>query len=130
MPTCRVSSGDATNTGLTVTPIINDINVGIILQVTPRTSPDGTIVMQIYAEKSTVGPDATGIPIAIDANGNAIRSPQIPGHHGPNHVLRPARARRSFSVVSSPRTLEEDTRRVSVPGRYSGSWPACSASTR
>jgi type II secretion system protein D len=68
----------ATNTGLTVTPIINDINVGIIMQVTPRVSPDGVVVMQIYTEKSVVGPDATGIPIAVDANGNAIRSPQIP----------------------------------------------------
>jgi general secretion pathway protein D len=46
--------------------------------VQPRTSPDGTIVMSVYAEKSFVGPDATGIPIFTDAAGNVIRSPQIP----------------------------------------------------
>lgn len=72
----RISGVTATNTA--VLPIINDINVGIILQVTPRTSPDGTIVLQVYAEKSTVGSEVNAIPIGTDANGNPIRSPQIP----------------------------------------------------
>ena len=54
-----------------------DAQVGIILQVTPRTSPDGLIVMQVNATKSAVGPDSTGIPVAVDQNGNVIRSPQI-----------------------------------------------------
>jgi type II secretion system protein D len=54
-----------------------DTNVGIILQVTPRTSPDGMINLVISAEKSAVGPDATGIPISINAAGQVIRSPQI-----------------------------------------------------
>jgi hypothetical protein len=54
-----------------------DVQVGIILQVTPRTSPDGLIVMQVNATKSAVGPDSTGIPVAVDQNGNVIRSPQI-----------------------------------------------------
>ncbi|HZN32337.1 MAG TPA: secretin N-terminal domain-containing protein [Pirellulaceae bacterium] len=59
-------------------PQLEDISVGIILEVTPRTSPDGTIVMQVNATKSSVGPDATGIPVFTDANGNVVRSPQIP----------------------------------------------------
>lgn len=67
-----------TQTGFTATPVVVDTSVGIILQVQPRTSPDGTIVMQIYAEKSVVGPESTAIPIGTDANGNVIRSPQIP----------------------------------------------------
>jgi type II secretion system protein D len=54
-----------------------DTQVGIILQVTPRTSPDGLIVMQVNATKSAVGPESTGIPVAVDQNGNVIRSPQI-----------------------------------------------------
>jgi general secretion pathway protein D len=53
------------------------INVGILLGVTPRTSPDGLIVMEINAEKSEVGPEATGIPIFVNNNGDVIRSPQI-----------------------------------------------------
>jgi general secretion pathway protein D len=68
----------ATTTNFGVQPTVTDVPVGIILEVTPRTSPDGTIVMQIYAEKSSVGPDATGIPVFTDVNGNVIRSPQIP----------------------------------------------------
>jgi type II secretion system protein D len=71
-------TGATTNTlGLT-NPTVQDYPVGIILEVTPRTSPDGTIVMQINATKSEVGPEATGIPIFTDAAGNVIRSPQIP----------------------------------------------------
>src|SRR5262249_22043772 len=38
----------------------------------------GTIVMSVVATKSAVGPDATGIPVFTDANGNVVRSPQIP----------------------------------------------------
>jgi type II secretion system protein D len=53
------------------------INVGILLGVTPRTSPDGLIVMEINAEKSEVGPEATGIPISVTTDGSVIRSPQI-----------------------------------------------------
>jgi hypothetical protein len=81
------------------------------MQVTPRVSPDGAIVMQIYTEKSTVGPDATGIPIAVDANGNAIRSPQIPITTAQTIVL----ARTGQTVILGgliTKDLEEDTRRI------------------
>ncbi len=53
------------------------VNVGILLGVTPRIAPDGQVVMEIDAEKSEVGPEATGIPISINANGDVIRSPRI-----------------------------------------------------
>lgn len=52
-------------------------NVGLLLQVIPRTSPDGLIVMQINAEKSQLGPEATGVPTFISSDGQVIRSPQI-----------------------------------------------------
>jgi general secretion pathway protein D len=52
-------------------------NVGLILGVTPRISPEGMVVMEIDAEKSEVGPDAEGIPVSISANGNVVRSPRI-----------------------------------------------------
>jgi type II secretion system protein D len=66
-----------TATQVAVIPAVQDINVGLILQVTPRTSPDGTIVMQVYAEKSAVGPLSTAVPVGTDAQGNPILSPQI-----------------------------------------------------
>jgi general secretion pathway protein D len=73
----RITGGQASTIG-TFNPTVEDISVGVILEVTPRTSPDGTIVMQVNATKSSVGDDATGIPIFTDASGNVIRSPLIP----------------------------------------------------
>lgn len=52
-------------------------NVGLILSVTPRVSPDGLVVMDIDAENSDLGPIAGGIPISINAAGDAINSPII-----------------------------------------------------
>ncbi|MDX1965177.1 MAG: secretin N-terminal domain-containing protein [Pirellulales bacterium] len=52
-------------------------NVGLIMRVLPRISPDGLIVMSIAAEKSELGPEADGIPIFIDNAGQVVRSPRI-----------------------------------------------------
>jgi general secretion pathway protein D len=50
--------------------------VGLILSVTPRISPDGTVVMQVDAEKSELGPESEGIPVSI-SGGEVIRSPSV-----------------------------------------------------
>jgi general secretion pathway protein D len=52
-------------------------NVGLILGVTPRISPDGNVVMEIDAEKSQLGPEEDGIPVAVSIDGTVIRSPRI-----------------------------------------------------
>ena len=52
-------------------------NVGVILGVTPRISPDGNVVMEIDAEKSEVGPESDGIPVSVSVDGTLIRSPRI-----------------------------------------------------
>ena len=52
------------------------VNVGLILGVTPRISPEGMVVMEIDAENSSLAPEAEGIPVAISA-GTVIRSPSI-----------------------------------------------------
>jgi hypothetical protein len=52
-------------------------NVGLILGVTPRISPDGNVVMEIDAEKSKVGPEEEGIPVAVSIDGTIIRSPRV-----------------------------------------------------
>jgi type II secretion system protein D len=55
-------------------PIVQQQEAGIILTVTPRVSPDGQIVMDLIAEKSSYR--AQGVPIFTDAsNGNVIESP-------------------------------------------------------
>ncbi len=50
--------------------------VGLILQVTPRVSEDGVVVMAIDAIKSAVGSEAQGTPITA-VNGQLIRQPPI-----------------------------------------------------
>ncbi len=50
--------------------------MGLILQVVPRISPDGLVVMQITANKSQVSNDA-GIPISISTNGQVVTAPRI-----------------------------------------------------
>ncbi|MFN9348003.1 MAG: secretin N-terminal domain-containing protein [Planctomycetota bacterium] len=52
-------------------------NVGLIIGVTPRISPEGNVVMEIDAEKSKLGPEAEGIPIFIAQDGTVVRSPRI-----------------------------------------------------
>ncbi|HTQ38122.1 MAG TPA: secretin N-terminal domain-containing protein [Pirellulales bacterium] len=69
----RVTSSSVTATG-TINTVTLD-NVGIILEVQPRVSPDNLIVMSIDAEKSSLGPEDQGIPISINTNGQVIRSP-------------------------------------------------------
>jgi type II secretory pathway component GspD/PulD (secretin) len=58
------------------TNTINLVNVGLILGVTPRVSPDGLVVMQIDAEKSELEDINSGIPVSI-SGGQVIRSPII-----------------------------------------------------
>lgn len=67
-------------TSVNQTAQVNNItleNVGLIMGVTPRISPEGLVVMEIDAEKSEVGPEAEGIPVSISATGQVIRSPRI-----------------------------------------------------
>jgi len=52
-------------------------NVGLILGVTPRVSPDNTVVMEIDAEKSSLGDEIDGIPVAVSVDGTVIRSPRV-----------------------------------------------------
>jgi len=52
-------------------------NVGLILTVQPRISPDGLVVMAIDAEKSELESEATGIPIFTSPSGQVVRSPIV-----------------------------------------------------
>jgi general secretion pathway protein D len=68
-----------TNTNLTQVGQQNSItlsNVGLILGVTPRISPDGLVVMEIDAERSELSPEP-GVPISIAQNGDVLRSPIV-----------------------------------------------------
>ena len=70
----RIQSAQFTQVAQINTTVLE--NVGLVLGVTPRISPDGLVVMDIRAEKSEVGSDAEGTPITV-AEGQVIRSPRI-----------------------------------------------------
>ena len=74
VPTISLVTNNAT-TGNTNSITFN--NVGLILGVTPRISPDGLVVMQLDAERSSLESDATGIPIFTSPSGQVVRSPII-----------------------------------------------------
>ncbi|MEX2120966.1 MAG: secretin N-terminal domain-containing protein [Pirellulales bacterium] len=73
VPTIRT----ATPTEFGQTNAIEFEDVGLLLGVTPRISPDGLVVMEIDAERSQVGPEAEGIPIFISNTGQVVRAPRI-----------------------------------------------------
>lgn len=54
-----------------------DVDVGLLLSVLPRVSPDGLILMQVGIENSSVGDPNVGIPIGFGPTGEVIRSPII-----------------------------------------------------
>ncbi len=51
---------------------VEDIDVGVILEMTPRVSPDGMIVLFVNAIKSNLDTGGPGVPVAVDANGNPV----------------------------------------------------------
>jgi type II secretory pathway component GspD/PulD (secretin) len=69
-----VTGVTTTNFGFTNNVVLQDI--GIIVDVTPRVSPDGMIVMKVDATKSRLGPDEEGVTIAVQ-DGQLIKQPQI-----------------------------------------------------
>ena len=73
----RITSSNQNALGGGVSNSVQDVSVGVILEVTPRVSPDGMIVMFINAIKSSLGSEAQGVPVAVDAQGNVVRQAPI-----------------------------------------------------
>jgi len=70
-----IVNGVVQNFGI-VSPTVEPEDVGILLNVIPRITPDGNIVMEVIATKS--GLSGTGVPIFVDAaSGNIVESPII-----------------------------------------------------
>jgi type II secretion system protein D len=67
----------STSTTVGQTNTVTPQAVGLILQVTPRVSPDNVVAMYLQAQKSALGPESEGTPIT-SVNGQLIREPQIP----------------------------------------------------
>jgi type II secretion system protein D len=72
-----VTGFNASQVGGGLTPLTEPKTTGIILEVTPRITPDGSIVMVTHAEKSQVSA-ASGVPLVADpVSGTVIQSPLI-----------------------------------------------------
>ncbi len=68
------TTGTVGATGL-VTEVV-DTDIGIILAITPRVSPDGMIIMNVDAVNSSLGSEAQGTPVFV-SDGQIVRSPPI-----------------------------------------------------
>jgi general secretion pathway protein D len=69
----RISAANVSQFGFQTSVTLE--NVGLIIGVTPRISPEGTVVMEIDAEKSELRNEDEGIPISVAQDGSVIRSP-------------------------------------------------------
>ena len=88
-------------------------NVGLILGVTPRVSPDNMVVMEIDAEKSKVGNEQDGIPVAVSVDGTVIRSPRV----NTNTVQATVSAANGETIILGGLITEErDVTHRRVPG--------------
>ncbi len=100
----RITDVQTTNFG--VTNVITDTPVGVILAVTPRVSPDGTIVMAVDVQNSALGAEEDGIAIFITDAGDVIRSPQI----NTTNAQTTLQAKSGQTVVFSGLIQETDTK--------------------
>ncbi|MCY2984715.1 MAG: general secretion pathway protein GspD [Planctomycetota bacterium] len=69
-------AGTTVSTGGTASNV-TDADVGLLMQVQPRTNQDGLINMIVAITRSTLGPTASGVVVGTDVNGNPITSPII-----------------------------------------------------
>ncbi len=89
---------------------VQEVSVGVILEVTPRVSPDGMIVMFVNAVKSSLGSEADGVVVAVDATGAAVRQAPINATEAQTTIM----ARSGQTVVFSG--LIQETKQHSERG--------------
>ena len=93
------------NTG-NATPIVLPRNVGIILEVIPRISPEGMVVMEVSARKDALNPQ--GIPLFTNPNGSVITSPIIDTTNAQTSVIvRTGQTIVLGGMITSSNTVEE-----------------------
>lgn len=52
--------------------VVEDVEVGVILEMTPRVSPDGMIVLFVDAQKSSLATNSAGVAVAVGQDGTAV----------------------------------------------------------
>lgn len=71
----RINGFTPSGTAGVITPQFQQRPVGIILQVTPRISPDGLVVMEVVARKDSLSQQS--VSLGTNVNGTAITSPIV-----------------------------------------------------
>jgi len=72
----RITGSNQTIGGGVANTVV-DTPVGVILEMTPRVSPDGMIVLFVNAEKSSLDLGAPGVAVAVDQTGQAVTQQPI-----------------------------------------------------
>lgn len=70
-------TGSTINQQGNVQNTVEDVDVGLILNIIPQINDDGVIIMNIQAERSALGPEAEGVQIATTPEGAPIRQSRI-----------------------------------------------------
>ena len=73
----RIPSGTSTTQFGGVNLTSAEQEVGLSLEVLPRVSPDGQVILEILTWRSQLGPEEEGTVIGISETGEAFRSPRI-----------------------------------------------------
>ncbi len=93
---------------------LTPVDTGIILQVRPRLSPDGLIVMEVDATNSSLGNEADGPPVGIQ-DGEQIRVPPINITTAQTTIMARHGQTTMFAGLIEKSTVEE-SRRVPILG--------------
>ena len=75
--TSRITGSQNLGNGGGVSNSVVDTEVGLLLTVQPRVNQDGLISMTVDTENSALGELEDGVPVAVDNNGNPVKSPNI-----------------------------------------------------
>ena len=93
---------------------LTPVDTGIILQVRPRLSPDGMIVMEVDATNSKLGNEADGPPVGVQ-DGEQIRVPPINITTAQTTIMARHGQTTMFAGLIEKETSEE-TRKVPILG--------------
>ncbi len=101
----RVTGASQNNFG-GITTAVEDVDVGVILAVTPRVSPDGMIIMNVDAVNSQLGDEADGVPIFVSGDA-VIRSPPIDIIQAQTTIMARSGQTVAFSGLIQDRNFQE-----------------------
>ncbi len=93
--------------GSTITTNVEDVPTGIILEITPRVSPDGMIIMNVDAINSELGDESEGTVVFQTPGSVPVRSPPINIIQAQTTVMARSGQTVAFSGLIQDTTVKE-----------------------